>query len=129
MGLPPSSVMSFASSWCCERIRAATSWSSFAFSSPGILRQAGCGRFAPSVALVPSPLIRRVIRHDRNLIGFSLAVPHNKSHAIKKEALQKLASPAELGGRELPGPSAILLVRPGADALATKTREALLLQY
>jgi len=71
----------------------------------------------PAVCLVPSRILRRVIKADRRLVGLGLRVPHVKSYVISRDALLKLATRGELGvppGRDLPE-TVVLLVRPEPD--------------
>src|SRR5262245_60726345 len=79
----------------------------------------------PAVCLVPPRIMRRVIKADRHIIGLGVHVPHVKSYVIGRDALLKLAEPAELGvaaGRTLPE-TVILLVKPDPDKLAALSRE------
>lgn len=65
---------------------------------PQLLRQAD-GR----ALLVPSRILRRVIKKHRRLGGLGLAVPHRQSYRIDRAALMRLTTPAELGATaELP---------------------------
>jgi hypothetical protein len=85
----------------------------------------------PAALLVPSRLLRRVIKHDRRLTGLGLQVPHRKSYVIGRDALLALAGRDELGvgpDRELP-PTLVLIARPEPEALAAMARGAALVKY
>src|SRR5436190_425736 len=47
--------------------------------------------------LVPSRLIRRIIKHDRQVPGLGLLVPHRKSYVIARERLLRIVDRDELG--------------------------------
>src|SRR5262245_15782703 len=67
-----------------------------------------------SALLVPSRILRRVIKAHRELGGLGLRVPHPSLHLIDRDALLKIATPAELDlpeGAALPE-RLILLARP-----------------
>src|SRR5229473_257042 len=71
-------------------------------------------RVEPDAFLVPPRLLRRVIKHHREIGGIGLLVPHRKGYVIDREALLRCVRPAELGlaaNAELP-PHAFLMVRP-----------------
>ncbi len=51
----------------------------------------------PGALLVPTRILRRVIKHDRDLSGPGLQVPHRKSYVIGRDALLAVATRAELG--------------------------------
>jgi hypothetical protein len=85
----------------------------------------------PAVCLVPSRILRRVIKADRRLVGLGLRVPHVKSYVIGRDALLQLATHEELGvapGRDLPE-TVVLLVRPEPDKLAALSRDEALVLY
>jgi hypothetical protein len=85
----------------------------------------------PAVLLVPPRLLRRVIKHDREVTGFVLQVPHRRSYVIGGQELLKIVGRDELGlaaGSELPA-RAVLLAGPSADTLASTAREVTLLKY
>jgi len=85
----------------------------------------------PAVCLVPSRILRRVIKADRRLVGLGLRVPHVKSYVISRDALLKLATRGELGvppGRDLPE-TVVLLVRPEPDKIAALSRDEALVLY
>jgi hypothetical protein len=85
----------------------------------------------PAALLVPPRLLSRVIKHDRNLTGLGLQVPHRKSYVIGREALLALATRAELGlgpDRELP-PTVVLIARPEPEQLAAMPRGPDLVKY
>src|SRR5262245_65253622 len=78
----------------------------------------------PAALLVPSRLLRRVIKRDRKLTIVGLRVPHRKSYVISRNALVALADPDELGiepDRELPD-TVLLLERPEPEDLAATPR-------
>src|SRR5207245_5516551 len=85
----------------------------------------------PAALLVPSRLLRRVIKHDRKMTILGLRVPHRKSYVIGRDALLGLAAPDELRiepDRELPDP-VLLLERPEPEDLADLPRGAVLVEY
>src|SRR5688500_5823524 len=78
----------------------------------------------PAALLVPSRLLRRVIKRDRGLIGLGLHVPHRKSYVIARDPLLALATRDELGvgpDDELPS-DMLLIARPEPGALAAMPR-------
>ncbi len=85
----------------------------------------------PSVVLVPAPVLRRVVRHDRGFLGLPLQVPHRKTYLIAADTLLRLSTPEELGidpARQLTG-NLTLLVRPEDFVLQNEPRGAILLEY
>jgi hypothetical protein len=85
----------------------------------------------PSVLLVPSRILRRVIKHDRNLNVLGLQVPHPKTYVIDRQALLAIADPAELEvepGRELPE-TVILIARPDSLKLGQMAAAEALVKF
>jgi hypothetical protein len=85
----------------------------------------------PAVCLVPTRILRRVIKADRHLVGLGLRVPHVKSYVIAREVLLRFADRDELGvapERDLPE-TVLLLVRPEPDKLAALSRDEALILY
>lgn len=73
----------------------------------------------PEAFVVPSRIVRRVIREDRRLTGFVLQVPHRKSYVARREPLLDYVLPSELGldsEDEIPD-RVILLAAPNPDKL------------
>src|SRR5262249_42977440 len=84
-----------------------------------------------SVLLVPSRILRRVIKKHRQLGGLGLQVPHRKSYNIDRETLLKIATPSELGltpDRALPE-MVLLLPAPLPEQLPRWNPGAWLLAY
>ncbi len=77
------------------------------------------------VLLVPSRILRRVIKRHRRIPGLGLDVPHASSYVVAKEDLLAIATADELGrpAAELP-PMVVLLPHPedGEDRDAALTR-------
>lgn len=74
----------------------------------------------PAAFLVLPRILRRVIKHDRRLVGFGLRAPHRKSYVIGREPLLEIVEKAELGLDEyaqLPE-KIILLARPAPHEFA-----------
>jgi hypothetical protein len=85
----------------------------------------------PAVLLVPSRLLRRVIKRDRKLAIVGLRVPHRKSYVIGRDALLALVDRNELEiepDRELPD-TVLLLERPEPVDLAAAPRGVILVDY
>ncbi|HZV04777.1 MAG TPA: hypothetical protein VE999_06815 [Gemmataceae bacterium] len=85
----------------------------------------------PGALLVPSRILRRVIKMDRGLAGPGLQVPHRKSYVVARERLLRIAGADELElepGRELP-PIPLLFPRPDRQRLAERDRATTLLKY
>jgi hypothetical protein len=85
----------------------------------------------PAAILVPSRLLRRIIKHDRLMAGVGLQVPHRKCYAISRDALLAFADRDELGielDRDLP-PTVVLLPRPDPESLATKPAGPVLTKF
>ncbi|MEX2560599.1 MAG: hypothetical protein WD403_11830, partial [Pirellulales bacterium] len=84
-----------------------------------------------SAILAPARILRRVIKHDRQIAGLGLKVPHRKTYVISAKALLQIADPDELGlspRQQLPD-TVILLARPTAEKLAAMTAGEALLKY
>ncbi len=82
----------------------------------------------PAILLVPSRILRRVIKQDRGLGGLGLRVPHRKSYILDRAALLAAASREELGlppECDLPD-TVILLPRPEAPQRRKSSEENLL---
>jgi len=84
----------------------------------------------PAALLVPSRILRRVIKRDRGLVGLGLQVPHRKSYVIARERLLRFTSPNEVGLEldELP-PTLVLLPRPDWQPREERQRARTLLRY
>jgi hypothetical protein len=85
----------------------------------------------PSVLLVPSRILRRVIRTDQSAARVGLIVPHRKTYLIDSAKLLTIADRAELGlrpGDVLP-PTVILIDAPDPLLLAELPRRQMLLKY
>src|SRR5689334_1646630 len=85
----------------------------------------------PTAVLVPSRILRRVIKHDTNQIGLGLRVPHRKTYVISRDLLLAIVDRFEL---DLPPDSdiaetVVLLARPSPQTVAMQSRDALLLKY
>jgi hypothetical protein len=85
----------------------------------------------PSALLVPSRVLRRVVRVHASLGGFGFRVPHSKTYVIPSPALLEIADRDELGLKptECLPQTIILLERPSADDLEEQSRRELLLHY
>lgn len=84
----------------------------------------------PAAFLVPSRIVRRVIRAEHELTGLGMNVPHRKSYVIDAEALLQLVERDELGldlTSEVRSP-AILIAQPGDERLAALSLNDLLLR-
>ncbi len=78
--------------------------------------------------VVPARIVRRAIKHDRGLPGFSFRPPHRHSFTIAGPAALAVLSPEELGlepGEPAP-PTALLIAEPEADDLADRPRAEVL---
>src|SRR5438552_9313532 len=85
----------------------------------------------PAALLVPSRLLRRVIKRDRKLAIVGLRVPHRKSYVIGRDALVALVDRDELpieADRDLPE-TVLLLERPEPEDLAATPRGEVLVVY
>src|SRR5262245_40573523 len=85
----------------------------------------------PAALLVPSRVLRRVIKRHRKLAIVGLRVPHRKSYVIGRDALLELADRDELGvepDRELPD-TVLLLERPEPEDLAATPPDDVLVVY
>jgi len=83
----------------------------------------------PSALLVPMRIMRRVIKHDQQIEGLILNIPHRKTYLIDRDALLRLVDRDELylePNEPLP-PRILLVQRPHAERLASMPlRQALL---
>ncbi len=85
----------------------------------------------PAALLMPPRLLRRVVKHDRQLAGPMLRVPHRKCYVVARETLLQVTNPDELGvepGRDLPA-TVVLIARPEPDALADRPRDQVLVEF
>jgi hypothetical protein len=85
----------------------------------------------PSVLLVPSRILRRVIKQDCQLTTLGLQVPHPKTFVISRQALLQIAEPRELElepGREL-AETLILVARPEPVKLAQMSAGEALVKF
>jgi hypothetical protein len=85
----------------------------------------------PAALLVPTRLLRRVIKRDRKLAIVGLRVPHRKTYVIRRDELFALVDADELAvepGRELPD-TVLLLERPEPEDLAATARSDVLVVY
>src|SRR5205809_6809252 len=85
----------------------------------------------PAALLVPPRLLRRVIKHHRDIGGIGLLVPHRKGYGLDRESLLRCVKQAELGlapDAELP-PYLFLLVRPDGARLAKACGDDALAQH
>src|SRR5687768_11067951 len=77
----------------------------------------------PAALLVPSRILRRVIKQHAHLTGIGLRVPHRKVYELHREALLAIVDRNELdvpADREL-ADRVILISRPSTERLATIT--------
>jgi hypothetical protein len=85
----------------------------------------------PTALLVPSRVLRRVIKRDRKIGGVSLLVPHRKTYVVQRDLLLRVADREELGlgaGEVLPD-WVILLSQPEADRLAKLPPQEVLFKH
>lgn len=75
--------------------------------------------------VIDARLVRRVLKHHRNLSGFGLQVPHGHCCVIERDALLRIVSESELGkkGSDLPG-TIVLVARPERADLRAEWRRA-----
>ncbi|MDX2037326.1 MAG: hypothetical protein SFX72_11805 [Isosphaeraceae bacterium] len=88
-------------------------------------------RVEPRAFLVAPRILRRVIRADGDLGGFSLSIPHRKGWNLTRARATELLSPDELGfasASDFPE-RVILLVRPEAAKLERLTHEQVYQRY
>ncbi len=82
----------------------------------------------PRAFFVAPRVLRRVIKHDRQITSVGLQAPHRKSYMIAREPLLAIVDRDELNPvRQLPD-TVILLAQPDAEQLASLTREDALLR-
>lgn len=85
----------------------------------------------PAARVVPRRILRRVIKHDRELTGIGLQVPHRKCYVIDAEKALEIVTKDEMGLKdddELPSPL-ILIARLDPDEQATQAPGAILVRY
>lgn len=85
----------------------------------------------PAALLAPPRILRRVIKHDRQIGGIGLKVPHRKLYLIDAERLLEIVDRDELGvsyHTPLTG-RVVLLARPDAEYLSTLTAGEALVKY
>jgi hypothetical protein len=85
----------------------------------------------PAALLLPTRLVRRVIKYDRQVGGVGLLVPHRRSYVIGRDRLLNLVDREELEVApevELP-PTLLLLARPSPATCASTPPGTLLLKY
>ncbi len=85
----------------------------------------------PAAFLAPARILRRVIKHDRQIGGIGLKVPHRKTYVIAAEQLLKIVDRDELDlspRAELPE-TVVLLARPDPESLAALTSAEALTKY
>src|SRR3954451_17859801 len=82
-------------------------------------------RTADSAAfLVPPRILRRIIKHDRQIAFVGLQVPHRKTYVIGREALLKITTRDELEiepDESIPA-AVILIARPDGELLPKMPR-------
>lgn len=86
---------------------------------------------APDALLVPGRILRRIIKHLRNVAGIGLKVPHRKSFVVESARLLEVADWTDLGVEEsttLPH-KVLLIARPDAERLAATPVGLALLKY
>jgi hypothetical protein len=102
-------------------------------SAPGPLRLDELDRLLkaldPGVVLVPPRLLRRIIKHDRQLPGIGLHVPHRKTYVCERERLHVLVEADELPLSAGEPAMRILLARPDPERLAELPRDTALLKF
>lgn len=85
----------------------------------------------PAALLVPSRMLRRIIKQDHQVPGLGLLVPHRKSYVLARDRLLQLVDREELGltaNQELPT-QVILIAQPSTRRLASTSNHALLIMY
>src|SRR5262249_12088100 len=85
----------------------------------------------PSAFLVPPRILRRVIKHDRQLAGLGLQVPHRKSYVIDRAAWLRVVDADEIGAGADPAlpPPLLLLARPDPQRLAALPAGETLIEF
>lgn len=84
----------------------------------------------PAVVLVPSRILRRVIKSDTGIAGIGLRVPHRKTYTIARSRLFAIVEADELDLPHGQPPDAVLLVaQPTSDALLELSAEQVLSKY
>src|SRR3954447_24094584 len=81
--------------------------------------------------LVPPRILRRIIKHDRQIAFVGLQVPHRKTYVIGREALLNITTHGELeiAPDQLIPATVILIARPDGELLAKMPRGRALLKY
>ena len=85
----------------------------------------------PSAVMAPPRILRRVIKHDAEIGGIGLRVPHRKTYVIARDRLLQIVNRTELDllpGAPLPE-TVILIGRPPTEALAELAPQAGLVKY
>ena len=85
----------------------------------------------PAALLAPPRILRRVIKHDCQIGGIGLKVPHRKTYVIGSERLLEIVDRDELDlspKAQLPE-TVILLARPDSESLAALTAGEALTKY
>ncbi|HWC89884.1 MAG TPA: hypothetical protein VG433_09520, partial [Pirellulales bacterium] len=85
----------------------------------------------PAALLVPSRILRRVIKHAAGISGLGLRVPHRKTYILSRQDLLSIVEPDELDlvGQVVLAETVILLSRPSPQTIVTQSAEALLTKY
>ncbi len=84
-------------------------------------------RVEPAALLVPSRILRRVIKIHHRLGGLGLSVPHHRCYLVDREILLQIAYPSELGVRA-ESLSAVVFLLPRPEMATRATPSALLLR-
>jgi hypothetical protein len=79
--------------------------------------QALVARADPDAMIVPPRVLRRAIKAGRKIGGLGLRVPHRHLYFIRRDDLLAVATPDELGGKELPE-TALLLPLPSEEEMS-----------
>jgi hypothetical protein len=85
----------------------------------------------PGVFLVSPRILRRVIKHHRELGTLGLQVPHRQCYVINRTTLLQIVDPDELGAPSAAAlPESLLLIaRPDPESLASAPASQTLLEY
>jgi hypothetical protein len=85
----------------------------------------------PAALLAAPRILRRVIKHDRQISGIGLKVPHRKIYIIEAQRLLKIVDRDELGlaADDIVEGVVVLLARPDADYLSTLSAGEALVKY
>ena len=76
-------------------------------------------------ALVADRVLRRVVKHHRDLRGVGLQVPHDQCYALSRDELARLVEPAELAVAFAALPERVVVVRGDRVQLAAGSVPAL----